>query len=64
LDPKKNVSFSLGMTLLEAGCMSSVQPCYPYGKNQEFNSEKLNELVTEFKNAYPDNSMLWDSVEH
>ena len=64
LDPKKNVSFSLGMTLLEAGCMSSVQPCYPYGKNQEFNSEKLKELVCEFKNAYPDNSMLWDSVEH
>jgi hypothetical protein len=64
LDPKKNVSFSLGMTLLEAGCMSSVQPCYPYGKNQEFNSEKLKELVNEFKNAYPDNSMLWDSVEH
>lgn len=55
-------AFSLGMTLLHAGCAHSVQDCYDK-KNYKFNVDNLIKHLDQFKTYYFMNPMVTEAVE-
>jgi serine/threonine protein kinase len=61
-DEQKLDAFSLGMTLLYAGCGHSVQDCYDT-KTFRFNKQRLDSYVAEFKSKYAINPMVTEAVE-
>jgi hypothetical protein len=61
-DEQKLDAFSLGMTLLYAGCGHSIQDSYDT-KTYKFNKPKLDAHIAEFKSKYAINPMITEAVE-
>lgn len=61
-DEQKLDAFSLGMTLLYAGCGHPIQDCYDT-KTFRFNRQRLDAYIAEFKSKYAVNPMITEAVE-
>ena len=59
-NPHKSDMFALGLSILEAGVMRSVQGIY--GISDNFEPKILDELLNEFEERYQDNPLLFTSV--
>lgn len=60
-DEKKCDAFSLGMTILRAGTMNSLQDCYDE-ENYEFNEEALANHIKDFSAQFSENPLLCESL--